>query len=172
MQAEFSHKYRKTFDLISYKNMVRNIQVLVPPDQSDQPPRRGHKSGTASRCKRRLHREQAFRQENGGQPQDCVAASRSKSSLHRQQVFKQENGGKLQNFPSFPTFPAQYWAPPDVPLVKGHSPSLRASLSFSRLPSLRGTGHSLSTTSSPGTLTSQETLTSASQETMTSQGWD
>ena len=141
--------------------MVRNIQVvggevisIVPPDQPDQPPRRGHKSGTASRCKRRLQREQAFRQANGGQPQDCVAASRSKSSLHRMQAFKQENGSKLQN--------CWYWAPTDVPLVKGHSPSLRASLSSSRLPSLRGTGQSLSTTSSPET----------SQGTLTSQGWD
>ena len=161
MHAEFAHKYRHTFELISYKNMVRN---LVPPDQSAQPPRKGHKSGHGSRWKRKLKRKHAFRQANGGQQEhgsnmvrnlvppaqsnepprqghQCGNASRyrrkmQRGSLPRQQVFNQDGN----------------WPPAD------HSFSMGECLKLYRPPPLRRSEHIISSTPSPAEMPSQDSL--------------
>ena len=114
--------------------MVKN---LVPPDQSVQPPRRGHKSSTASRHRRKIAREHAFR--------------------HRPLVPPAQSNEPPREGPQGGTA-SRYW-PPAVPSL-----SLGECLNLSRPPPWRWSEQILSSSSSPSEMTnpSQESLTSSS----------
>ena len=111
--------------------------ISPPPAQSAQPPRRGHKSSTASRHRRKIAREHAFR--------------------HRPLVPPAQSNEPPREGPQGGTA-SRYW-PPAVPSL-----SLGEGLNLSRPLPWRWSKQILSSSSSPSEMTnpSQESLTSSS----------